>query len=214
MKQLFLATPSYPATATFTAHAAASFFALGQWSAQKGMDCRWDLTIGDANHARAWNTLFHRFLQSDAERLVGIDNDQVFRPEHVEALLDVQEDFVGGAYVKKRMPAEQLVGETLPNGEVRGRLLEMRRVGFGFFAVTRDCIARLSADAVERGEVFIGTPDGQEAGQIIPAICTQGLANGEWEEADWRFAARWRALGGQVWLHTGVNVGHIGVHVF
>jgi hypothetical protein len=208
--RLFIATPAY---GTLDPRVALSFATLAAYAERHYASWTWTLEVGNANHALAWNLLFHRFLLSDATKLLGVDIDQTFKADQAATLLSCEEDVVM-ALICKRLPGNIIVSRPLEGGEQRGPLTELERTGFGMFAVSRDCIQKLTDDAVSKGRVFSGDFGSPEEGQIIAGIVDQGLGDGRWLAADDTFSDRWRALGGRLWLHTGVHVGHVGTHVY
>lgn len=207
---IYIATPAYH---DLDPRAAMSFATLVASLERSGTPWAWDVEMGDSNHARAWNMLFHRFLQSDAKWLVGIDTDQTFTPKDVEMLITAGVDFVMAA-IQKRDGSGVTVGDPLVGGEQCGALVELRRTGFGVFAASRTCIEKLTSARLAAGALFSVDPAHANAGQLVAECVNQGLGEGRWLAADDVFSDRWRALGGRLWLHTGVRVGHIGTQVF
>lgn len=208
--RLYLATPAYH---DFAPQAALSFVSLAAALEREQIRWTWDIEAGDSNHARAWNLLFHRFLQSDAQWLIGLDTDQTFTPQNVLDLVNAGEDYVMAA-IEKRNGSGVIVGHPLENGERRGPLAELYRTGFGVFAATRRCIEMLSASRLAVGAVFSVDQGHANEGQLVAECVNQGLGDGRWLAADDVFSDRWRALGGKLWIHTGVRCGHIGTKVY
>ncbi len=146
--------------------------------------------------ARARNMLVSDALATEADRILWHDADIVFTPEDVDALLalDMGGDMISGAFCR-RSSGREVVGTPLEGGADRGALLEMSRVGFGFLLMPRASLALLHA---KHGEaLFEFRADG---GEVI--------------SEDFVFSDRWRALGGRIWLHRGVRLGHVGPHIF
>lgn len=203
--RIYIATPAYGPMDPRAAHSFA--IAIADLVAA-GHAVRWDIEFQDSNQARARNVLFHRFLVSDFERLLCIDADMVFTSAGIRELLNVGGDAVSGAY-RQRAPGGALVGTPL---EFRvGDMHEMLRVGFGFLSVSRACIEKLAAAAPRS---FIAQT-GASAGVAVPEVVATDIApDGSWLSVDWMFSDRWRSLGGELWLHSAVNVGHVGSHLY
>jgi hypothetical protein len=144
--------------------------------------------------------LTSQFLASKCSKLLWVDSDIGFRNEHFQALLDARKDFVGGCYATKdaarRIPTELL-------GIQEGELQQADYVPSGFLLLSRDCVQRMTdAHAHRRYR--------SASGRETCALWYQEFAMGD----DTSFCARWRALGGEIWLHSGVVVDHIGNHVY
>jgi len=198
---LFIAIPAYGSPPV---QAISAYFALGANLASKR--CVVDIEAHDSNQARARNVLFARFLRSGMSRMLCVDVDVIFTTADVEAMLDVNEDVVSAMYLKKSR-GDGHVGAPRDGAAMRGPLLEMDRVGFGMLALSRACVARLSETATRR---FI-----LDSGDSVPLVVWTDIApDGEWLSVDWVFSQRWREQGGQIWTHTGVEVGHVGPHIY
>lgn len=86
------------------------------------------------------------FLDSGAERMITIDTDLIFKPEHVAMLLSHDVPFVAGIYPKKikglYFPIELLTREVPfaedPLAEGIEPLVEVKRVAKGFTAIHRN----------------------------------------------------------------------------
>jgi len=205
MTAIYIATPAYgpmdPRAAHSFAMAIADLVAAGH-------AVRWDIELQDSNQARARNVLLNRFLVSNFERLLCIDADMVFTSADILELLNVGGDAVSGVY-NQRAAGGTRVGTPL---EFQiGDMHEMARVGFGFLSVSRACIDKLSAAAPRS---FIAQT-GASAGVAVPEVVATDIApDGSWLSVDWMFSDRWRSIGGDLWLHSAVNVGHVGSHLY
>lgn len=202
--RVYVATPAYGAMDPCAAHS----FAMGiAGLVAQGHSVRWDLEMRDSNQARARSVLLHRFLRSEFDRLLCVDSDSVFTPEDLTALLAVEEDVVSAYYVRKMFPLDG-VGE--PDQATRGALLEMRCIGFGLVSFSRACASKLMESSTRS---FIPS-SGASAGERVPETFATDIVDDEWVTVDWNFSARWRELGGRLWVHTGIRIGHVGPHVF
>lgn len=147
-----------------------------------------------SNLAEARGKLLEHALQTGAERILMVDDDIVFSAEDALTLiaLDRGDDIVSGLY-KAKIEDGACIGDPLESSD--GALLEMRRIGLGFALFTRNCLERMVS--AHGGGAFEFLHDG-----------TRMLGEDE------VFCDRWRALGGRIWMHIGIRLGHIGAHIF
>lgn len=174
------------------AHVAVVDFAIE--ATKRDIDLVFKTTWLSSNLAKSRMMLAREALKSDADRILMVDDDIIFSPKDAFTLLDMNADMIGGCY-KKRITNGETIGDPLDGGSQVGLLLEMRRIGLGFTALSRSCLLQL---VEKHGDglfefLFDGT-------RIV----------GE----DEVFCDRWRQLGGSIWLHTAVNLGHVGLHCF
>lgn len=156
------------------------------------------------------DSLASRFYRSDATHLLWIDSDIKFGAVHVQALLDTGKDFVSGAYARKTTERQIPAKFTGVREGDNGILWEATHVAGGFLLLTRACVTKMiktyahlayphtelgTAWALWQSEFKHGAPD--------PYV-----------SEDISFCQRWRAIGGQIWLHAGVILGHIGELVY
>ena len=144
--------------------------------------------------AEARNVLLVEALKTNADRILFADDDIAFTVDDVRALLAVEEDVVAGAYTT-RTPRGVVAGDPIEGGAKRGALLPMRCVGMGLTMLSRACVERM----VEAHPMT-----------AFEFRAEGGRVHGE----DEVFCQKWRAMGGAVWMHTGVRVGHVGPHVY
>lgn len=204
---IYVASPIYGSPETFTL---VSYFGLGVTLGQLGVPVTLDVEI-DSNQARARNVLFHRFLESKFERLLMIDADMTFTKEDFVTLFNTDEDAVTGIYQRKQIGAT-CVGEEVQPVHRKERLLEMSRIGFGFLMLKRLVVEKM---AEHESSYFI--PDhGRCVGKHVKEIVGTRIdpESRRWLAVDDVFSEKWRALGGKIWAHTGVILGHVGNHVF
>jgi len=137
------------------------------------------------------------FLASRATHLLFLDSDIGFRAGHVLELLRAERELVSGVYVKKT-PDRQLASAR-PVGPRDHELVEVSGAPGGFLLISRACVEQM----------VLGYPElryGANYGLWLPRTTPDGL----YESEDIAFCSRYRAIGGRVWLHTGVVVDHFG----
>lgn len=167
---------------------------------RRGMAVTYKTTWQNTYLANARTDLLKHALTTKAERILWVDSDMLFTPEDVFALLAIDADMVSGMYTTKERDAA-VVGDFLdgaPKHLQLGTMLEMKSVGFGFVVMTR----RVAERMIEKhgDNAFAMVDDGQ--GTI--------LASGD----DMAFCHRWRGIGGRIFMHTGVRLGHIGYQAY
>jgi hypothetical protein len=186
---------------------------------------------------RARNLLCHLFLKSKCERMVFVDADILFHASALIALVDRPEDVVGAVYPRKcinwrnvrravdrgeehpqRFAADFVVNMLAPDGpgEYRatvrdGCLVEVEALPTGFLSLSREALMRMA----EAHPETIYVDDGERhGGDALYALFDGGIVGERYLSEDYLFCHRWRALGGQCWLHIGIALGHIGQHTY
>lgn len=167
-----------------------SAFALAAFLQGIGERPRMQTTWLCSNLAKARMLLVREALDSRADHILFLDDDIVHTPNDFATLQAADVDVISGAY-SFREPGGTTIGYPLDGGEQRGRCLEMLSIGLGYCLVKRAALARL-VEAYD-DDLFAMRVKGGE---------------------DELFSSHWRALGGQLWLHTAVQLGHVGPHIF
>lgn len=163
----------------------------------------------DSDIVRGRGRVFSEFLATDADAVLMLDDDIVWRPEDVDRLLEVPGGnvVVGGVYVKRR-PEGGLVflgplGEMCPGVS---EAVSVRGVGGGMMLVWRDALV----EACAFGDVeWYGARCAR-----WPGVCRQMVVDGDYLSEDYAFCERVRRVGGRVYLHRGVRLGHVGRFVY
>lgn len=170
-------------------------------------------TLHESSVARARNKICAAFLQTGAPWLLFIDDDMTWNAADVGALLHAaagqhehpvngktirsKRAVVGGAYVKKTS-ALTPTWDALPDAEETAEdVIEVARAGTGFLLIARDVLASM-APSLKTNSV----------GPIW--FDHEPSADGSYRSEDQVFCDRYRAMGGKVWLHRRVSLGHVG----
>jgi hypothetical protein len=138
------------------------------------------------------DSLTHNFLRSPATHMLCVDPDIGWGPEHVEALVAANKDFITGIYAMKqrdRATAQALLDHR------EGELFEALYTSPGFLLLTRSCVERLVA---AHPELVYDTGTDRVCSIWSPSF------DGQPYSEDMSFCARWRALGGRIWAHPRV----------
>jgi hypothetical protein len=187
----------------------------------KGWDQIWRMQGGDPYLDKVRNRLVAEALRNFPEMtdLFFIDDDEGWPADAVVRLLERPEDVVAGLYCKKshktEFPCELLTG---PDGKFihRDGMVEAALVPTGFLRIKRHVLEKMAADSVVYQD-----PDSD--GNLIDCwnIFQTGIVadpdnpkRGKWWGEDYFFAARWRQMGGSIWVDSDYVITHRGTHVW
>lgn len=139
--------------------------------------------------------------------LLFVDNDMVFKPEDVQAVLDVGGNVVGGLYYAKRPPYKPLVFNQdlveekncfggLPQSAIPDGPFMAKGLATGFLYISNDALKKIwdHADTLGRPFNFWQMPNGDELGE------------------DLSFCHRCNLLNIEMYCQPNVNLGHLGYH--
>ncbi|MCQ8277798.1 hypothetical protein NFI95_04985 [Acetobacteraceae bacterium KSS8] len=186
----------------------------------------------DALITRARNTLVGQFLhQTTATHLLFVDSDISFQPIDVVRLVEAAKPLVAGIYPLKSYywdrafhdraragePIEtaglHYVGTPAEPRRSQGDLVAADFAGTGFMLIQRMMLERMisaypetrysAIDAYRTGSPHAATNHALFDCQIEPET-------GSYRSEDFVFCSRWRKIGGEVWLDTGVELTHTG----
>lgn len=186
MTSLFVATPLHDARAHYA-------FMIGLYDAGSRWPCIPQAAVGTSLQ-RQRATLVQKFAASDCSHLLFVDSDIGWHADDAAKLLDTGKEFVGGTYARK-CAGNVLTANLLPNHE--GELIEATHVGTGFLLITRGAVERMLAAYADL--------EYESGGVKTTALFMQDKHEGT---EDLSFCRRWRDIGGQVWMHTGVVLPH------
>ena len=154
----------------------------------------------------------------DARHLLCVDSDMAWTWEDARSLLALDVDFAFGFYVAKSSPPMLMcrghLGTVTLHGRPEGhdRAEEYERCGAGFVLLTRDCVQRMT-DAYARDRSYM-----YQGRALVSLWGTDGLSELDGctvaEGEDFAFCRRWRAIGGRIYGHPGVRLGHVGSYTW
>lgn len=191
LDKIFVATPLYNGTVSH-------HYLRGALETQRHFPGCVEFSIATGTYiAENRERLTRKFLESKCRFLLFIDSDIGWTVEDIELLIQAERDIVSGVYVKKI--DKTLAAEILREGATRNTedLTECVWVPGGFLLIQRSVIENMSTIYGERNE----------------PLWAYQYEGRKFVGEDVAFCRRWRALGGQVWLHNRVLVKHIGEQV-
>lgn len=195
-----------------------------------------DFMPGDSLVNRARNNLAHNFYNGYPAQLDGkparmlydwllfLDTDLIFQPEGIVTLyklaLEKGPGIYGGTYPFKQLKPK-IVFNNMPNcvPDKEG-IVEVREVGTGFMLIHRDVFTKMIEAFSDEMRFEADQGDMNDARAIKYDFFTVGvrkdplLGYKRFLSEDWYFCQRWREIGGKIWMHTGIQCGHIGSFVF
>lgn len=213
-----------------------SVLALMQHAPRAGYGVALALLGYDSLISRARSTLLAQFLDNPAAtHLLFVDADIGFAADQVDRLLQAGVEFAGALYPLKRLDWERMPERCVSGGETprqaalsyvgsfcegaalrwRGAFATARYAGGGFQLIRRTAVERMIAAYPEtRFQRVHGFPAASEPRPNLYALfdCMIDAADGAYLSEDYAFCARWRAIGGDIWLDTQSRLTHVGCY--
>lgn len=151
---------------------------------------------GNTEISLARESIVKAFLESDADKLLFVDDDVTWQRGALLRLFDNNLSLCAGVYPKRKDPVEWPIG-WLPKKELQAidGWLEVASVATGFLCLSRECLERMN-------EAF--------GAAMFDNIRDE---KGRYSE-DISFCARWRSIGGKVWIDPELKLGHVGFKHF
>lgn len=146
------------------------------------------------------------FIESeDATHLMMIDDDMVFTAADIIALKAAEKPVVG-ALCPLRVAQSAYNAEPSGNPEKDGELVTVDALGAGFMMVERSVIEEWIAETEP-----LPLKSGAKRWMLFDTgLNPKGIPTTE----DYMFCHRVRERGHKVWVHTGLDIGHVGTHEF
>jgi hypothetical protein len=172
---------------------------------------------GDQFIAKARNHLATGFLQNPLKQdcLFFIDADQGWEATaFVRAVID-RHDIVAGAVPKKTDDLTfnnvELVTNEQGDCTIEDGMLEVRRIGTGYFRIKREALERFVADYSNKYEPGDGGPLPWHYDIFNAQVhYTEDEGLGKFWGEDLDFCNKWKAIGGRLWLDPNITFKHVG----
>lgn len=171
----------------------------------------WDI-MGAGDVTRTRNILATRFLKAnEAQYLIYIDRDLVFKPTDVGRLLEGLRggyDLIGGCYIIKSAPNLASSGNGQGNLVLDGTVQEVKYLASGFMGVTRTLLEKM---VVELDLPVMHKGGDMEAYPFFEQMRHNDPDWGDmWLSEDYDFCAKARQVGVKSYLDTSIRLGHLG----
>lgn len=164
---------------------------------------------------RARNTLIAKAMSNPSNtHFMFIDADISFTTLDVWKLMLADKDVIGGLYPKKSYPIEY-VYNALDDQEVDAKgLVQVKQIGTGFMLIKRSTIERMFVEYRNLKYINDLQLSGNYQEYFYSLFDTSIDEQQRYCSEDWTFCNRLRAIGGEIWAHTHVKLGHSGYHTF
>lgn len=231
--KLLIATPAYRGTVT-------TLYVQAMISTNKMLDfyeIQHDLFTIDADGliSRARNKCAELALDEGYEKILFIDSDIVWKPEHVKLLLDSPHDIIGGTYPMKGFPVTPNLNPLPEHNDTYGYKrnygafleyaekhadergeVEVRHVPTGFLMINTSvfkALKKVRPNYISRDAVTntLNSYHDYFPFRIVTEII-EGNEINTYETEDWGFCSVAREMGIKVYLNTKVLVSHVGLH--
>lgn len=238
-KSLLVATPMYGGNCK--GEFAACLINLQRLCSNLGVPVEFLFVYNASLITRGRNDLADRFLTSypDCTHLLFIDADLMFEPADVIACLASEKELVGGPYPMKTIDWEfvrdlSLAHPTIPPEDLKrvarffhfnyndvqptfqlDNFLEVHDISTGFMMIERSVFHKMAerwpnnryksnyAEEIVNGKT-----------RYVYNYFHAGVEDGVYLSEDYWFCARWRDLGGKVWLAPWMAMRHIGDYTY
>lgn len=171
-----------------------------------------EIIVGGNSHLSAtrekllWDAWYYDLKNPEAGKpthYFWFDADMAWEPGAVEKLIDSDFEFVGAPGLKKQETTE-FCGEYFQGGmAVHKGCIEVIGLGFAFVLLKRSCIQKMIAVYKELG--WFHPRSARMEWALFRDLCND---DGHWIAEDLSFCHRWRKMGGKVWAHLDVELGH------
>lgn len=204
-------------------------YAHSVWSLMRliGMDVRNEIElVGVRQEAQDIVRVRSRMVsvghQIGATHLLFADGDNAWEPNVVAAMLRTGKDFVqcpylrrdGKGYTIRATEKDRTQGFTAQEDIQPDNTIEIEHTGLGLTLISRACIERMVHAYTGTGLDYLDEIDGRPTNVValFQLLIRDGCLMGE----DTSFAARWRDIGGKVWLYIGAGspIAHYGSHCY
>ena len=164
---------------------------------------------------RARNNLIAKGMaNADTTHLMFIDADIEFTSQDIFRLIAADKDVIGGLYPKKTYPIKYVINP-LPGEQKQDKgIQEVKDIGTGFLLIKRDVIEKMFIKYYDLKYLNNLNLEKKFEPYMYALFDTWLLQTGEYLSEDYAFCKRWRDMGGRVYAHNDVKLGHSGYHTF
>lgn len=238
MAKLFVATPMYGGMCT--GHYTQSLLQLQNLMQRNKIDMAVSFVFNESLVTRARNALVHNFLRSGFTHMMFIDADIRFDPNDVIPMLLAEKEVIVGIYPKKEINwtlVEQACKAGVPaeylkyySGSHVVNLLEgaaqqsfittepamIANGGTGFMLIKREVFEKMQphvSSYLNNAADLAGKIQPKE--EITEFFTTSIDPDTNYLlSEDYHFCAKWREIGGTIWVAPWVQLGHFGTYLF
>ncbi len=153
-----------------------------------------------------------KFLESEGTDLVFVDADVCWEAGSLLKLVDAPVDLVAGIYPQRKDPITYCVqwkDEKELWADPETGLIEVLGVPAGFLRMTRTMLEQMIEHYPE-SEFYVESLTDHKAYALFDSWRDGVMKFGE----DYSFCRRWREMGGKVWMHPEMKLGHVGFKSF
>jgi len=169
---------------------------------------------GSALIADARAEIVAKFLASDADTLIFIDNDVAWEAGAALRLADHPVDFVSGIYPMRKDPIEYPISWDQTKAELWADpdtgLLEVDAVPAGFMKMSRNMLEKMVTNYRCELEHYSKNAPDDTAWALFDPYWEGDKKFGE----DYSFCKRWREMGEKVWIDPDIDMAHVGLKTF
>ena len=198
---------------------AKGLFNLGKELRTAGIDHGLLTMANESLVTKARSKMVNFFMNNtEYERILFIDADIGFTPQHVFDLLRFDKDIVCGAYPMKGIPLRYNYNISQP--EVKeGELVKIENIGFGFSLINRKVFEDISQRYGEELKYYPPTdnstyPPTEKEYHNSYHYFLELKKDMAYLPEDFSFFERAKSVGYSVWLNTNIRLEHVGSHVY
>jgi hypothetical protein len=191
-----------------------SFLRFTLLAQQAGLNWSLDTMVNESLVTRARNNLMAKMMtNTQATHFMFIDADIRFQPESILQMIAYDKEVIGGLYPKKALPVNYVIN-LKPETKIQGDIFTVDTMGTGFLLFKRNVYEKLIVAHPECKYVDDVGLGKQYEPMMYSIFDVQIDERGHYLSEDWLFCRRWQKLGGEIWAHSKVLLGHNGHYEF
>jgi hypothetical protein len=164
---------------------------------------------------RARNNLIAKGMANpDTTHLMFIDADIGFETLDVYKLVAANKDVIGGLYPKKNYPVQYVINPISGVEQQESGIQEVHDIGTGFLLIKRHVIEKMFQRYTDLKYKNSLNLDAKFEPFMYALFDTWLLPDGNYLSEDFTFCKRWKDMGGKIFAHNDVRLGHSGYHTF